>query len=264
MERQVIQYKQGNTLSYTDFGNKQGYPVLIQHGLVASIIDDHLFDSLIELGTRLICIARPGYGASSPYEMESMAEWGEIVSLFANQLYLSRFDVLGISSGAPYAYSIGFSNPKVRNIFILSGIPALYDQGICTYWPHQMNPNASIPELEKLAKELFFANLSNDDLQKDDVRDSMMNDCFGIAQDLKIRGMDWGFRLSEVKAKVYMQHSKDDPSIPLVTAEMTCRLLPNSELNVKETDVHFSKELLNEFIQAKMARNYFENCPISL
>lgn len=125
--KQIARDKNGNSLSYAEYGDKNGYPILIQHGLIASINDPCLFERLIELGTHLICIARPGYGESSPIIMNNIAEWADIVSVLIDELKLSHFDILGMSSGAPYSYSIGYKFPdKVRNIFIFSGTLALY------------------------------------------------------------------------------------------------------------------------------------------
>jgi len=253
----IVQYKNGNSLSYAEYGEKNGYPILIQHGLIASIRDYHLFDRLIASGTHLICIARPGYGESSPYRMNNLAEWGDIVSVLVDELKLSHFDILGMSSGAPYSYAIGYKLPdKVRNIFIFSGTPALYDDNVLAFWPYEVNKKASITELEKLAHELFFSNLTKEDLSRDDIKDSMMNNCFGIAQDLKIRCVDWGFNLSDIKEYVYMQHSRADNQVPFITAEMTSKLLPNCRFEVKEKDPHFSDEVLDNFIKTAMVENY--------
>src|SRR5512135_3559319 len=104
--KKTVPYKNGNILSYVAFGNPDGFPILIQHGLIASINDQHLFQRLSQTGARLISIARPGYGLSSPYEMRNVAEWGEIVSVLVDELRLVHFDVFGISSGAPYSYAI--------------------------------------------------------------------------------------------------------------------------------------------------------------
>jgi pimeloyl-ACP methyl ester carboxylesterase len=251
--KRSIRYKNGSSLSYADFGDQQGYPILIQHGLIASINDYQLFDRLIEAGMRLIGIARPGYGESSPYRMNNLAEWGDIVAALVAELGLSRFDILGISSGAPYSYAIGYRLPdKTRNIFILSGIPALYDDDILASWPYGVKKNASLAELEELAKDLFFSDLPPEALGQDDVKDSMMNNCFGIAQDLKLRVLDWGFCLPEITGKVYIQHSKTDTNVPFVTAEMTAKLLPNCRLEVKESGEHFSSEILDDFIKVVM------------
>jgi len=258
--KKTVLYNNNCKLSYTEYGTKDGFTILVQHGLIASIDDYHLFDRLIDLGARLICIARPGYGESTPYEMQNMAEWGEIVAVLVEKLELSQFDVLGISSGAPYSYSIGFKFPdKVRNIFILSGTPALFDENVVSHWPYPIVKNASISEMQKLAYELFFSHLSAEDLAKNDVKDSMMNNCFGIAQDLRIRVMDWGFRLSDVQANVMMRHSKSDEAVPFITAELTSKMLPNCQLEVRENDAHFSNDLLDDFIRTVMARSYSMN-----
>jgi pimeloyl-ACP methyl ester carboxylesterase len=253
---QKIMYKNGCYLSYAEYGDKKGYPILIQHGLIASIDDYDLFDRLIQLKARLICIARPGYGESSPYVIGSFAGWADIVAPLIRELKLIQFDILGMSSGAPYSYSIGYRFPdKVRNIYIFSGIPALYDEKVLACWPYEMKKNASIAEMEKLAYELFFSNLSTEDLKRNDIKDSMMNNCFGLAQDLKLRSMDWGFSLSDVKEKVYLRHSKCDDAVPFDTAVRTSKLLPNCELELIETGPHFSIEALNDFIKTTMVEN---------
>jgi pimeloyl-ACP methyl ester carboxylesterase len=257
MMKQTARYGNGNSLSFADYGDRNGYPILVQHGLIASITDHALFHRLLDSGARLICIARPGYGDSSPYVMRNMAEWGDIVSGLVDELNLVQFDVLGMSSGAPYSYAIGHRLPdKVRTIFIFSGTPALCDDRILALWPYPVNKEASIGELESLAKDLFFSNLSPADLQRDDIQDSMRNDCFGIAQDFRLRCKDWGFSLSEVKAFVYMQHSKEDAQVPFITAEMTAKLLPNCRFEARETGEHFSNEILDDYIKATMTEHY--------
>lgn len=252
--RHMIDYQNGYVLSFAEYGNQKGFPILVQHGLIASISEYHLFDRLIETGKRLICIARPGYGQSSPYQMANMAEWGKIISILVDDLGLSQFDVLGMSSGASYSYAIGFKIPeKVRSIYIFSGTPALYDDEVLAYWPYPVQKNASMTEMAKVAKDIFFSNVTKEDMLRDEIRDSMANDCFGIAQDLRLRCMSWGFILPEVRPAVYMEHSKTDPEVPFVTAEITAKMIPNCQLDVREGE-HFSKESLDQFIKNIMLR----------
>ena len=253
MNIQTIPYKNGQCLAYAEYGDPNGFAVLVQHGMIASINDGTLFQRLSDSGARVICAARPGYGASSPYVLNNIGEWGEIVAALVGELRLRRFDILGISSGAPYSYAIARKFPgQVRNLYILSGIPALYDKYVLARWPYSLNPHATLNEMEQLAHELYFVNLSREDRKQSALRDSQMNHGFGIAQDLKIRSKDWGFRLTEVQAKVYMRHSRADNSVPLITAEMTARLLPNCELEIRENDAHFSPEVLDDFIATVM------------
>jgi pimeloyl-ACP methyl ester carboxylesterase len=253
---QIVQYRKGYALSYAEYGDKNGYPILVQHGLIASISDYRLFDSLIKAGICVICIARPGYGESSPYNMFQVAEWGEIVSILVDELNLPQFDLLGMSSGAPYSYAIGYKlRDKVRNIFIFSGIPALYDDKVLALWPYPVDKNASIVELEKLAKELFFSNLSQEALLQNDIQDSMRHDCFGLALDFKLRCNHWGFLLSDMKAQVYMQHSRTDNQVPFGAVEITSNLLPHCRLEIRESGDHFSSELLDRYIRTTVLPN---------
>jgi len=254
--KQRTAYKGGNSLSFAEYGDKNGYPILIQHGLIASIDDYGLFDRLIRSNFRLICIARPGYGDSSPYEMRDFGEWGEKVSVLVEELKLTQFDVLGMSSGAPYSYSIGYQFPdKVRNIFIFSGMPALYDEVALSHWQYPPITSTDITEVETLARDIFFSNLTADDLKQNHIRDSMMNNCFGVAQDLMLRFKGWGFSLSDVKTHVFMRHSKTDDSVPFAAALRTAELLPNCEFELLESGPHFSNEALDDFIQMTILPN---------
>jgi pimeloyl-ACP methyl ester carboxylesterase len=257
--KQRLTYKTRNQLSYAEYGDPNGFPILVQHGLIASIDDNELFDRLIQAGSRLICAGRPGYGESSPYLLHNFAEWADITAALIQELQLSQFDLLGMSSGAPYSYAIGSQLPKmVRNIYIYSGIPALYDEKVRTHWPYPVIQTRSMSELQNLARELFFSAVSLEDTKQIDVSDSMMNDCFGVAQDLRLRFMDWGFHLSDVKANVTMQHSRDDENVPLITAEITAGLLERCRLVVKENGGHFSSEALDAFIETEMMRQSLE------
>jgi pimeloyl-ACP methyl ester carboxylesterase len=254
--KNIAAYKDGSVISYAEYGDETGFPILINHGLIASIEDYELFERLIQLRSRLICIARPGYGESSPYTLQNIAEFAGAVEIVVDHLKLDNFDVLGMSSGAPYSYAVGYKFPyRVRNIYIFSGIPALYDIQVQAHWPFPLTKHASIAEMQTLARELFFSNLTAEDLERNDIRDSMRNSCFGIAQDLKIRCMDWGFSLSDVDQKVYMEHSRTDDSAPFITAQLTANLLPHCKLSVRENGEHFSRKALRDFIESTILKN---------
>ena len=253
----LLNYPPDQSLSYAEYGDSSGFPILVQHGLIASIDEGAIFDRLIRLGARLICIARPGYGESSPHEMRNLGEWGEIVAALVANHQLPQFDVLAMSSGAPYAYAIAAKLPqRVRNIYVFSGIPALYDQRILAHWPFPVQKDATISEMQTLAYDLFFANLSLQDRSGAAVRDSMRNDCFGLAQDFKLRCLDWGFSLRDVTSPVFMRHSRRDPSVPFVAAQMTAALLPNCVFDPQDSDVHFSQETLDEFFAQTIVSFY--------
>lgn len=251
---QHLTYKEHHRLAYTVAGDPRGAPVLVQHGLIASIDSGALFQPLIDLGARVICIARPGYGASTPYEMKNMAEWGELAGLVVDDLGLESFNVLGISSGAPYAYAIGYRFPRrAHGVYILSGTPALYSDAVLACWPYPVDRTAGLADLRRLAHDLFFSGLAPAALEQADIRDSMANDCFGIGQDFLLRCRDWGFSLGGVSTPVVMHHSRADESVPLAAAELTAAMLPHCRLDVSEKDEHFSPAVLEAFIQTALA-----------
>ena len=239
-------------IAFTEYGNPKGFPILAQHGLIASIRDGKLFDTLIKnQNFRVICIARPGYGESSPIVMENIGRWGKLVKNLTDQLGIEQFDVLGMSSGAPYAYAIARELKKhTRNIYIFSGIPAMYDDDVLAKWPFPVKKNSSIEEMQSLAMELFFSNLTEQDLTHNDIHDSMANNAFGLAQDFRLRCMDWGFRLEEIGQQVFMRHARLDTNVPFSTAELTAKMLPKCILQAEDTDVHFSAESLDAYFSA--------------
>lgn len=239
-----------DTITYTDYGPKDGFPILVQHGLIASIKQGYLFDALVRAGARVICIARPGYGESSPVSMRTIGEWANLAAVVIDHLGLTRFDLLGSSSGAPYAYAIAHGiSKKVCHVYIYSGVPALYDPSIQSKWPFEVKTDSTLAEMQKLAHGLFFSNLSPQDLEDDGMRDAMAYDGFGIALDFCLRVRNWGFTLDQIKQPVFMRHARQDSGVPYETALMTSRLLPDATLYTEEDDVHFSKESLEAFFE---------------
>jgi hypothetical protein len=115
-----------------------------------------------------------------------------------------------------------------------------------------VNKDASIAEMEQLASELLFAGLSPDDKLMQDIQDSMMNNYFGSALDFRIRGMDRGFKLSEVHQKVLMEHSRLDEGFTAITS----KLLPNCQFCARETEGNFLKKLRDDFINKVMEGSY--------
>jgi homoserine acetyltransferase len=122
-------------------------------------------------------------------------------------------------------------------------------------WQYDINTKGSIGEFQKIANSVFFSNIPSEAKEHNDIKDSMKNDCFGVALDLMIRCKNWGFNLSTIKAKVFMQHSEGDNLVPYKTALFTSTLLPNCELRKIKSDVHFSIEVLDEFIQKVIEPN---------
>ena len=121
-----FQLPNGASLSYAEYGTSTGNPVLLFHGLVGSICSEGMEESLCGLPVRVIALARPGYGASDYFDMDCVADWGRLLAEFWDHLGLQSFDIVGISAGAPYAYSLAALYPdRIGTVYINSGIPAV-------------------------------------------------------------------------------------------------------------------------------------------
>lgn len=240
-------------LFYSDIGPADGYPILVQHGMIASIHDKGLFDVLVEHNLRVITIARPGYGDSDPIALENMGDWGKLVRGFIEALSIAKCSVLGISSGAPYSYAIAWQLPeRVEKVYILSGTPDLSDPHVQDRWPFPIDQSATIEDLKPLVDELFFKgkqNFSQAEL------DSRRNNGFGIAQDLAIRVRDWGFDVKNLEALVVLQHSRNDENVPLETVLMTQRKMRRSQIKIKDGQEHFSPALLAQFLNETIIKD---------
>lgn len=245
-------YDSKNLITYNDFGRENGFPIIIEHGSTGSIKDVDIFEDLGNYA-RIIYIARPGYGESTPYNLSNFLEYGNIIKKLVNILNINSFDVLGHSAGAPYAYSIGMvCKVKNRNIYIYSGTPALYDIEVQKYLPalpFSIKKQLTIEESQKIAYEMTFSNLSEEDFKKDSIKDSMANNCYGEAQNLRIWFKDWGFKLQDIQSSVYIQHGKKDEYIPYQMVQRTAKLFQNCKLELLDDGTHFNEEKYKSFIQ---------------
>src|SRR5690242_19524967 len=84
-------------------GEPEGRSVVYFHGTPSSRYEPAFADAAAaELGVRLVCFDRPGYGGSSaaPFGLASVAA---ATALIADRLELDLFATLGQSGGGPFA-----------------------------------------------------------------------------------------------------------------------------------------------------------------
>ncbi|HET7928752.1 MAG TPA: alpha/beta hydrolase [Actinomycetota bacterium] len=98
-----IHLPDGRLLAYAEWGDPDGRPVFLFHGMPGS----RLFfpDPVVaaEARVRAITVDRPGIGRSDPQPGHRVADWPRDVLALAQELGLDRFGVIGWSAGTPYA-----------------------------------------------------------------------------------------------------------------------------------------------------------------
>jgi pimeloyl-ACP methyl ester carboxylesterase len=93
----------GRTLATRQAGDPGGSPVIYFHGTPQSRLEPAFADAVCaDLGIRLICFDRPGYGDSpeAPFSLSSIAR---DTGVLADALGLGRFVTTGHSGGGPFS-----------------------------------------------------------------------------------------------------------------------------------------------------------------
>lgn len=103
-QSQTLKLADGRVLGFAEYGDPEGTPLLFFHGYPSSRLECGPADQLLRrLGIRALSLDRPGFGLSSPQPGRRIIDWPADVQEFVQAKDLSRFAVLGVSGGGPYA-----------------------------------------------------------------------------------------------------------------------------------------------------------------
>jgi pimeloyl-ACP methyl ester carboxylesterase len=95
----------GRRLTYQAVGPPGGFPVVYMHGAIGSPRwhTAALDAAVAALGVRYVAVNRPGFGGSDRCPGRTVAGHASDVRDLADALGWSRFSVIGVSAGAPFA-----------------------------------------------------------------------------------------------------------------------------------------------------------------
>jgi len=93
----------GGALAVRQAGDPEGSPVVYFHGTPSSRLETSSADDLCaELGIRMVCFDRPGYGGS-PAASFSLSSIARDTGVLADALGIGRFATIGQSGGGPFS-----------------------------------------------------------------------------------------------------------------------------------------------------------------
>ena len=111
----------GRKIAYCEWGSPTGWPVLLCHGSPGSRLYGPDSATVTHDGIRLITVDRPGCGRSDPKPGRQILDWPADVEELAAALGVHEFDVLGSSSGGPYALACAYRLPsRVKRVILVS------------------------------------------------------------------------------------------------------------------------------------------------
>jgi pimeloyl-ACP methyl ester carboxylesterase len=269
MDCHSVQLSDGRRLSYAEYGEQTGKPLLYFHGGFCSRLDLAFADKLCaERGIRLIAPDRPGIGQSDRKADRTLLDWADDVSQFLEILNLGKVSILGWSLGGPYVLVcankladrlslVGTSGgmAPLTNQEAIAELELDIDRLVFT-WPRRLRwilaralelaalmPPSFVKwdllrELSaKSDREIVMA-LSDDDATEF-MYESMRQGAEGNLDDYWAVGGSWGFRLEDIAVPVILWQGGDDKICPLSHARQLAELIPKAELRIVPGEGHF-------------------------
>lgn len=282
---QTITLDNQRVLAYSEYGNKDGKPLFVCHGLNSSRLEAKVLHHLISSSDfRIIGIDRPGMGGSSFQKDRKILDFTDDISHVADSLNISKFTIIGTSAGAPYALACAYQIPeRLVSCHIVSGLGAIEESfdslsdenkkfiSITKKYPWIIQPIfwLLIGRLSqnKNKSDKFLTNIiqSLDEVDKtvlnepiirslfiESFRESYVNGSKGTAYDsILTYSKPWGFKLEDIKFNnIYLYNGGKDLSISLKMGENMNNLIDNSKYKLYESDGHLSI-LINQISDIK-------------
>jgi pimeloyl-ACP methyl ester carboxylesterase len=262
--------RDGRELTYEEYGDPQGAPILSFHGGLSSRLDAApTQEAAVDLGVRVISPDRPGMGRSTFQPGRRLLDWPGDVATLTDALDIDTFAVMGWSCGGPYAAVCGAKmRDRVTAVGLLSSAVPLdlvgttkgltRDDRILLFlvrrapWLASALLRISIADATeaRLYREIrrTFSAVDRAALEERGsvvdavafVKESMRQGTEGCLQDYRIFGVPWGFDLSEVTEPVHIWEGSEDDTGPPEYRDLLLRHLPDAQLSIVPGEGHLS------------------------
>jgi pimeloyl-ACP methyl ester carboxylesterase len=257
-----VRLRDGRRVTYAEFGDPHGVPVLNCHGAPSSRYERYFSDgeTYRRQGVRLIGIDRPGFGGSDPAWGRRLVDWPGDAEQVLDELGVQQVCVLGLSAGVAYAFALARALPdRVRRVAVIGANPP---QDMPWRWPlappglrsallrpGPLSTAAQLPLFGPVALwpplmlTYLWLRLGPSDravLRRADVRE-VLEEMFReglrqgwrpVAYDRALLLRPWGFPVSEVPRPVRLWQGSADWQAPLVGAQYLAAVMPTAELRV--------------------------------
>jgi pimeloyl-ACP methyl ester carboxylesterase len=253
-------------LSWYEFGDPDGYPVVYTAGTPVSGLGGACYDQTARAaGLRWISPDKPGYGGSDFQRKRSLAGWADDLATLASHLGLDRFALAGESGGAPFTLAaahqltdrvsvvapIASGGPmgpaeragmklsaRVMNWFARNA-PALNTVRIAAMRRGLASPDRrerSLRDAMAAAPDAVRAAAAR--LEFEAVADALRQGTRATVQELALIKRPWPFPLNEVGTPVHLWHGALDRNAPIAYAHHLARELPDATLHISDSSGH--------------------------
>lgn len=259
----MVQLKDGRRMSYAEYGDPDGLPILNAHGGLACRLDVAAAAPVaLQCGVRLISPDRPGVGHSDPQPNRTLLDWARDATELLDDLAIDRFAVMGWSLGGQYAAAIVHALPqRVTRAAIIAGAVPLTEPDAFAALPAIdrtfIRLSRQVPRTARLCfRAMRFAavcvpglygSLAARDLGTADgavlkaggfttfarMSREALRQPQGVVEEYRVMVQPWGFALEDLRAPVDVWGGTDDRLLdPSWPGELS-RRLPNATLHLR-------------------------------
>ena len=263
----------GRTVSYAEYGDPEGQPMIYFHGWPSSRVQGKMcHKGGLEHGWRVFCMDRPGIGKTTPQEKRTLAEWPDLFNGFVDALGLPKVAIFGVSGGAPYVYATANScadrvtvagvasgaAPIIESerssemmlpyrilIYLRERSPGLVEKlisvaGCVAGWkrnhPVWRAAYRLIPAPDRCAIGTDLVH----ECVMGSFRTAMGNGPLPVMEDGDIYSQQWPFKLEDIEFPIQLWHGEVDNNIPASMAREVVSRLPKCEAHFYPEDGHYS------------------------
>jgi pimeloyl-ACP methyl ester carboxylesterase len=266
---QVFFLPGGRQLDYRIYGDPTGAPVVYCHGGLSAHTDiAFASEQAAARQLQIVAMARPGIGESSRLgPPRRVSDWADDVAVLTTALGIGSFAVLGWSAGGPYALACArVLGPRVRRTVTIGGMTPLAgrvsSRQLGLWLDRVLFPlSRRAPRLAAtlvastgrlsgaVSRKTLLRSLGASDRAvvgamspaefTADLTEALRHGPYGIVDDYRVVGGDWGFAPEEVTCPVTVLQGSDDTMLPMAHARNLADRLPGGALQVVEGAGHF-------------------------
>jgi pimeloyl-ACP methyl ester carboxylesterase len=267
----------GRKLSYAEFGDPDGHPVIHFHGNVSSRLEPLLLDDelISQSGLRLIAPDRPGMGQSDFQPNHGFSDYPKDIVFLADTLGLDKFSILGISGGGGYISACAAKIPnRLINAVIVSGawyiMDSLADLPMLNRWIYTLarrfpllyrgllklmlpfykgDPAKVLATFKKQMSAADYAVLKPPhriEAYCKSTIEAMYQGTKGSAWDVQLYLHPWDFKTEEIQIPLKFFHGEQDKTMPITLAKRYIDRLPTAQLFMYPNEGHISV-VINQF-----------------
>ncbi|RHZ76474.1 hypothetical protein Glove_197g53 [Diversispora epigaea] len=265
---QRVRLKNGRVVSFSEVGDRNGFPVFIFLGMGCVRYFIAFFDDLASsYGLRLICPDRPGVGLSDDVKTEDqhVLKWPEVIEELCEILNVDKFFIMAHSAGAPYALACAKMIPErlagtiylvcpwisttvANNFKWLRYVPTpiiklTNSAGISLQQMlHGRQPYSTKPQKNSGALSSQMSSLEKkQQLGLAILKASFAENLSGANNDLLMcfeRRHSFGYSYTDIEHPVHVFHGTKDERIPVSAVKWMEESMPNCKLTLIEGGKH--------------------------